>query len=60
MICAVGLNCVDIVNFVPKYPNEDTDSRLVLGSKICILFSRTAYYKKVFYFKLFDYKVIFQ
>lgn len=27
MICLVGLSCVDIVNFMPAYPEEDSDQR---------------------------------
>lgn len=27
MICCVGLTCVDIVNFMPEYPEEDSDQR---------------------------------
>jgi len=30
MICTVGLNCMDIVSFVKKYPIEDSDQRYTI------------------------------
>lgn len=30
-ILCVGLVCLDIINVVDKYPEEDTDSRLAQG-----------------------------
>lgn len=30
-ILCVGLVCLDIINVVDKYPEEDTDSRLACG-----------------------------
>lgn len=30
-VLCVGLVCLDIINVVDKYPEEDTDSRLVYG-----------------------------